>query len=735
MKQLLRDARSGQIEVAEVPAPRALPGCILVRVEASLVSAGTERAAAEFASKNLLAKAKARPDLVREVLNKVRRNGLFSAVQAVRSRLDQPLALGYSSAGTVIGIGEGVSDIGPGERVACAGAGHAVHAEQACIPRLLVAKMPQGVSFEAAAFTTLGAVAMHGIRTAEAKLGDVVAVIGLGLLGQLTVQLLKAAGCRVLGHDLREERVALAQECGADASTWSHTSFPDLCRQYSNGAGVDCVVITAETSSSDLVNLAAEGARDRAIVAAVGTVGMNIERKRYYEKELDFRVSRAYGPGRYDTAYEQQGRDYPIGYVRWTENRNMEAFLQLMAEKKVQVEPLITHRFAIEAAGAAYEIVSGKRREPSLGVLLTYSRRVNDSAVLPGPARAFQAVPGAINIGLIGAGSFATGTLLPALKRIKGTSLRGVCTASGAHARHAADKFGFRYCTSDEKQIVNDPDCNLVVIATRHHLHCRQVVAALTAGKHVFCEKPLCTREEDLAEIIQSFYARDGGPQLMVGFNRRFAPMVVRLKEFLTEIHEPLVMNYRVNAGPLPRDHWVNDPAQGGGRILGEMCHFVDLAIFLSESLPVEVHARRLKGIDCDSFNVFLRMANGSQANIMYLGNGDRAFSKERLEVFGGGASAVLEDFRRLELARHGHKEVARSRLRQDKGHVGELQAFVESIGKGIESPMTFQEIVATMLTTFRIRDSVTVNEPMEVDAEGFLNSVLQSSSAGSVPA
>ena len=506
MKQVLQHARTGEISVADVPSPKLLAGCVLVRVAASLVSAGTERASSEFASKNLLQKAKARPDLVREVLAKVQRDGVFSAVSAVRSRLDQSTALGYSSAGTVVAVGDDVSDIKVGDSVACAGAGYAVHAECACVPRLLVSRIPaeSTVSFDEAAFATVGAVALHGIRTAGVKLGDVAAVIGLGLVGQLTVQMLKAAGCRVVGMDLVHERVELARRLGADHASDSVPDFKDICSGLSNGHGADAVLITAETSSSDPVNLAGEVARDRGTVVAVGTVGMDIQRPLYYGKELEFRVSRSYGPGRYDAAYEQKGRDYPIGYVRWTETRNMDAFLQLLAEGKVDVQSLITHRIPIERARQAYDIITGRAGEPYMGVLITYSGEAEATPRLELVHKGTPAVtagPKTVSVGLLGAGSFAVSTLLPAMKGITGMNLTGVCAASGPHARHAADKFGFRYCSTDEAEILRDPGVNTVAIATRHHLHAKQVCAALNAGKHVFCEKPLCLTEDELTEI------------------------------------------------------------------------------------------------------------------------------------------------------------------------------------------------------------------------------------------
>ena len=744
MKQVLQDARTGVTTVEEVPAPQLLPGCVLVRVAASVVSAGTERASAEFARKSLLQKAQSRPDLVREVISKVQRDGIFSAIQAVRSRLDQPQSPGYSSAGTVIAVGEGITDLRPGDRVACAGAGFAVHAEIACVPRLLVARIPtrdplDGVPFDEAAFATLGAVALHGIRTAEAKLGDLVAVIGLGLLGQLTAQLLKAAGCRVLGLDIDASRADLARHLGADAVASSASAFRDLCIEASHGAGVDSVLITAETSSSDPVNLAGAIARDRAIVVAVGTVGIDIERKTYYEKELDFRISRSYGPGRYDAAYEQKGRDYPIGYVRWTETRNMEAFVQFLAERKINVGSLITHRFPIERAQGAYDLITGETREPSLGVVIQYAATGDDSralALVPEPATAMSPpADTGVSVGLLGAGVFAAGTLVPALKSSSATKLVAVCAATGSHAQHAAKKFGFRSCTTDESQLIHNPTINTVVIATRHNLHANQVLATLSAGKHVFCEKPLCLTEDELRSIIRAYLDISSSrcPALMVGFNRRFAPMTARMKSFLAPISEPLALHYRINAGYLAPDHWVNDHEQGGGRILGEVCHFVDLLMFLAASPIVEVEGRALSNsgrYSGDNVLVSLRFANGSEGTISYLANGDRSFSKERIEVFGGGSTAVLEDFRRLELVRDGRKEIIRARWRQDKGHRAEWEAFAQFIQANREVPIRFEDLVCSTLATLRIDESVATENPLAVDAAGFLRDAQRSASA-----
>ena len=450
-----------------------------------------------------------------------------------------------------------------------------MHAEFACVPRLLIAKIPgESTTFEDAAFTTVGAVALHGIRTADVRLGDTVAVIGLGLLGQLTVQLLKAAGCTVLGMDILPQRCELALQLEADSASDSASDFASLCSEKTHGNGVDAVLISAETPSSGPVNLAGEIARDRGVVVAVGTVGMDIERKLYYEKELDFRISRSYGPGRYDSAYEQKGRDYPIGYVRWTETRNMEAFLRLLAEGKLDLKSLITHRFPIHQAQNAYRLISGPDAGSVLGVLITYDDAAEPVPKLELVPREISVSPlpeQLVNIGLLGAGSFATGTLLPAMKKIEGMTLVGVCAANGSHSRHAANKFGFAYCASDDDQIINDPNINTIVIATRHDLHASQVISSVNSGKNVFCEKPLCLNEEELSGIAQAYVAAPKRRLLMVGFNRRFAPMALHMKSFVDEIREPLSLHYRINAGHIPRDHWVNDPQLGGGRIISEV--------------------------------------------------------------------------------------------------------------------------------------------------------------------
>jgi predicted dehydrogenase len=460
----------------------------------------------------------------------------------------------------------------------------------------------------------------------------------------------------------------------------------------------------------------------------VGTVGLDIERKAYYEKELDFRISRSYGPGRYDAAFEQKGRDYPIGYVRWTETRNMESFVQLLAEKKINLGPLITHRFPIERAQSAYSLITGRSREPFLGVVIQYAEICNESRILSLVPRARESAFAAtsVKVGVLGAGGFATSTLIPAIQASSASRLVAVCAATGAHAQHAATKFGFQTCTTDDEALIHDPSVNTVVVATRHHLHGRQVLAALAAGKHVFCEKPLCLSAKELAEIIRAVEsASNEQPRLMVGFNRRFAPMAVQLKSFFAPVSEPLALTYRINAGYLPADHWVNDREQGGGRILGEACHFVDLLMFLAGAPIVEVEAHGLGGstrYSGDNLLATLRFSSGSVGTISYLASGDRSFSKERIEVFGGGRTAVLEDFRRLDLAHNGRKETVRSRWRQDKGHRAEWAAFAESVQGVAEPPISFEEIVCSTLATFQLEESLSSGRPVAVDAAAFLD-------------
>jgi len=729
MKQVLQNLRSGKIHVMDLPVPTPQPGEALVQTAVSLVSAGTERMVVEFAEKSLLSKARSRPDLVRQLLDKARREGLIPTLAAAFNRLDQPMPLGYSSAGIIRALGEGLSSFNVGGRVACAGGGYAVHAEYCAVPKNLLVPLPDNVSYEQAAFSTLGAIALHGFRLSEAQLGERVAVIGLGLLGRLAVRIACAAGCYVLGIDLNPERVALAGQMGAEAVLRDQAE--SAAQAFSRGRGCDVIIICADTRSADPVELAGMIARDRARVIAVGAVGLHIPRKIYYEKELLFVNSRSYGPGRYDAAYEEKGQDYPIGYVRWTEGRNLEAFVDLLSSSKIDVCPLITHRFPIEQAPRAYELITGKGTESFLGVLLTYPQSLPaDLTVISPGATGAKSVQGrqedTIHLGVLGAGNFATAVLLPALSKIPRVELVGIASASGMSAQHAASRFGFGYACTREEQIIDDPSVNTVAILTRHHLHARQVRAVYKAGKHVFCEKPLAISQAELDEISRLLLEETGDddphlplshPLLMVGFNRRFAPLAQRLYRFFSEQREPLVINYRVNAGSLPPSHWLHDPEQGGGRIIGEACHFVDFLAFLVGETPVSVRAQALPDngkYQEDNVVMTFTFPGGSIGIVNYLANGDRAFAKERIEVFAGGRVGVLDDFRTLETIHNGRRSVYRSRFQQDKGHKAEWEAFASAVLSGGTPPIPYDHIFGVTQATFAAVDALRSGEKVE---------------------
>lgn len=726
MKQLLQSTKDGTLIIAEVPIPSSQPGMVVVHNRVSLVSAGTERTLVNFAEKNMLQKARARPDLVRQVLDKVQRDGLLTTIETVQTKLDIPMALGYSSAGEVLAVGTGISDdFKSGERVACAGFGYAVHAEVVAVPKSLVVSIPPQVSFEEAAFTTLGTIALQGIRQATPQLGDNVAVIGLGLLGQLTIQMLKANGCRVFGIDLDPKRVLLARELGIDAAVARANALSDGL-QFTANRGFDSVLITADTQSDDPLVLAGELARDKGVVVAVGAVGMQVPRKIYYNKELDLRLSRSYGPGRYDPQYEEHGIDYPYGYVRWTENRNMQAFLHLVAAGKVNVKKLITHRFPIDQAETAYDIITGKTKAAFLGIVLTYSEHIEQKQHVVLQTTSAKTSESKIRVGMIGAGNFVGSVLLPAMRKVEDLSLQGICAATGLSSVHQGTQFGFVYACTDEDRILNDPELDLVAIVTPHNLHAQQVVAALNHHKHVFCEKPLSLNEDDLVTVIRA-YQQAKDCHLMLGFNRRFAPLAVQLKDFVARVREPLLMHYRVNGGYIPLDSWIQDPAVGGGRLMGEVCHFVDFLSFLTGENPVSVYAQALPNAGRyadDNLSLILRYPNGSLGTITYAANGDKALGKERLEIFGGERAAVLEDFRQLHMVYQGKRREARLRLRQDKGHLGEWQALARALKEGKPTPISFVDIVSTTLVTLRAGESLRSGETIPVDGESFIASV-----------
>jgi predicted dehydrogenase/threonine dehydrogenase-like Zn-dependent dehydrogenase len=720
MKQLLQNLRDGKTIVAEVPAPTARPGTALVRTAASLVSAGTERTLVAFAEKSLVGKAQSRPDLVRQVLDKARREGLLTTIEAAFNKLDQPMPLGYSSAGTIAAVGAGLEGYKVGDRVACAGGGYAVHAEYAIVPGNLLVRLPDQVDFEAAAFTTLGAIALHGFRLAQPQLGERVAVVGLGLLGLLTVGIARAAGCQVFGVDLDPQRVALAQSMGAAAVVRGEAEAAGAA--FSQGRGFDAVLVTADARSNDPIELAGTLCRDRGRVIAVGAFGLEIPRKLYFEKEIHFQVSRSYGPGRYDPAYEEGGQDYPIGYVRWTEGRNLQAIVDLLAAGALDVQPLITHRFPIEQAPQAYDLITGKTGQSFLGVLLTYPQ----AEVAAPPQTRIQLAPtaapveGQVRVGVLGAGNYATAMFLPAMQKVGGAALATIASAQGLSAAHAARKFGFQSVSSDERQVLEDPDIQAVVLLTRHQHHSRQVQAALAQGKHVYCEKPLAINAAQLQEVAD---ALQGAQSLLtVGFNRRFAPLAVALQGFLAGRSEPLAAHYRVNAGYIPLTHWLHDPEQGGGRIIGEGCHFIDFLTFLVGMPPVSVSAQALPDggrYRQDNVVITLSYPDGSLGTVTYLANGDKSFPKERLEVFSGGRVAVLDDFRALETVKDGRRKMVRSRLAQDKGHAASWRAFLNAMQGGGAPPIPYEQLLGVTQATFAAVEALGSGETVLVKAPG----------------
>ncbi len=669
----------------------------------------------EFAEKSYLGKARSRPDLVKQTLDKAKREGIMPTVNAVFNRLDQPMALGYSTAGTIVALGKNMQGFKVGQRVACAGGGYATHAEYNVVPRNLLTPLPKNVDFESAAFTTLGAIALHGLRLAEPQLGENVAVIGLGLLGLMTIQLAAAAGCNVLGIDLDPKRIKLASSLGLEAVSRQNAESASAAHFATANRGFDSIIICADTPSNDPVELAGVIARDRAKVVATGAVGLNFPRKIYYEKEISFINSRSYGPGRYDSNYEENGNDYPIGYIRWTEGRNFQAVVDLMASGKLKVTPLISHRFDIIEGVKAYEVITGKRKEPFLGVVLKYPEekmKEERKIVFPSIAHRSSSV---VKLGVLGAGLYANATLLPVLKDNKDYELIGIASSGGLHAQHSGKKFGFQYATSSEDEIINDPKINTVAILTRHDTHADLAIKALKAGKHVFVEKPLAINSNQLSVVSKQLLKTDHC-LLTTGFNRRFSPLARSLKSQLESLQEPKHLHYRVNAGFIPANHWTQDEAIGGGRIIGEACHFIDTLTFLVGALPVKVSAQALPNNGKyreDNVSMTFTFADGSIGVVDYLANGDKSMPKERLEVFCGGMVAVLDDYVSLSVVKDGKRKEEKGA--QDKGWRGEMAAFAEAVqGKG-EAPIPYGQIIAVTKSTFAAVESIRSGNPVEI--------------------
>ncbi|HEY1343146.1 MAG TPA: bi-domain-containing oxidoreductase [Bryobacteraceae bacterium] len=711
MLQVIQDVRRGELSVATIPEPLARPGHVLIANACSIVSAGTEKMVLELAKKSLLGKARERPDHVRRVLQKLRTEGFFNTVRQVLEKLDEPMTMGYSSAGVVLACGAGVQQFKPGDRVASNGP----HAGVVCVPKNLCARVPDVVPFDQAAFTVLGAIALQGVRLARLGLGDTVFVIGLGLVGQMTVALLRANGCQVIGTDLDPAKCRLALQMGADRAEAGLGAAQVL--EWTSGLGTDAVLITASTKSDGPVELAGESVRQKGRVVAVGAVGLNLPRRPYYFKEAEFVVSCSYGPGRYDPEYEERGHDYPTAHVRWTEQRNMQAVLDLMAAGRLNLAPLLSHRFPIAEAEAAYRLIE-TGSEPYLGIALEYppadkrpiERRIELRSAPPA---------GGIGVGCLGAGNFARMVLLPAIQKA-GLHPRILCSASGLTAVHSGEKLGFEAATADEDEVFRDPSVQAVFIITRHDQHAAQVIKALHAGKHVFVEKPLALTVEELEDIESVLVSvPEPRPMLLVGFNRRFSPAAIQVKQFFAPVNAPLTVSIRFNAGPIPAEHWTQDESIGGGRIIGEACHAIDLATFLTGSPPVRVFAESVGGAEApavtdDQCFLTLRHANGSISSIAYLAGGDKAFPKERVEVMGGGRLAVIDDFREVITSSGGKTKKSRA-WGQDKGHRAEVTEFARILAEGGISPIPWTELRAVSLASILAVRSIREGMPFEV--------------------
>jgi predicted dehydrogenase/threonine dehydrogenase-like Zn-dependent dehydrogenase len=707
VRQVIQSYKNGKIDLREVPEPLCKAGGVMVRNMASIISPGTEKMMIEMGKKSLLGKARARPDLVRQAWAKAQKEGFVSVFKEAMNRLDEPVPLGYSAAGLVVEAGEGVQGFKPGDRVAMAGAGYASHAEVVWVPENLCVPIPEGVDFEEAAFVMLGGIALHGVREAGLTLGERAVVIGLGLLGLLSVQFLKSQGCRVAGIDLDPEKGRLAKELGADLVLLAgKDNVEEAVANFTGGLGADAVVITAASQDNRPLQLAEAIARERARLVMVGVAELSLTRKAFWEKELVFTVSKAAGPGSLAPLYEAKGFDYPVAQVRWTERRNLEVFLDLIAQGRVQIKPLITHRFAIGEALKAYDLLL-KNLEPYIGVVLTYPQPEPGTAGEGAPRRKVPVARTATGVevgsprgvGVIGGGMFTRNILLPALKQAAPAPLTGMATTTGFSAQGLAQKFGFKYATTDYGEILKDPDIGAVLITTRHNLHAGLVREALAAGKHVFVEKPLCLTEAELEMLLEAY---DGSLQVMVGFNRRFAPLTQELKNALAGRTTPLMMSFRVNAGFIPAEHWVHDPEAGGGRLLGEVCHFVDFLCYLcgsevSRISAVGIGGRTGKYRDDDNLAVTMRFQDGSVGNILYTAQGSKSFSRERVEVFCEETVGVIEDFRLATVVRGGKTQKIK-KLSMDMGYQAELQAFF----KTLEEPARFGELFESYVRSTR---------------------------------
>lgn len=719
MKQIIQNYKNGELKLEEVPAPQLNQGSVLVKVLYSLISAGTEKTKIDTAQKSFIGKAQSRPDLVKQVIEKAKKEGVLKTWQTVSQRLNSPISLGYSCAGKVIEVGESVQGLKLGDLVACGG-DFANHAEIVSVPKNLVVRIPEGVNPDHAAFSTIGAIAMQGVRQADVEIGEKVAVIGLGLIGLLVVQILYASGCQVIGIEVDQQKLELGIKLGCkEVALVDDQGLIEKVLSFTNGHGVDSTIITAATKSNQPIEQAGEITRQKGKVVIVGAVGMNIPRDPFYLKEIDIRISRSYGPGRYDKDYEEKGLDYPYGYVRFTEQRNMESFLELIRDKRIDLDPMITHRFPFEEAVKAYDLIQGEKKENYLGILLEYKREEDQI-----PRRVELSFPKQLKdkivLGVIGAGNYATANLLPHLKSHSDISLGSICTGSGMTALNVAKKFGFKSAESDIQKIISESDA--ILIATRHNSHAQYVLKALNKGKKVFVEKPLCLNIEDLQEITNAYYSalstQHSTPLLMVGFNRRFSPAVEMGNKHFQSTSGPKQILIRVNAGPIPSDHWIQDPEVGGGRLIGEGCHFVDLAVALTHKKIESVSASAIPKPGCspalwDDFSITLRMEDGAVGTIIYSSIGDRGVPKEYIEVFSEGKTGIIKDFQSIELWSNGKKKTEKW-SQQDKGQKRQLEAWINGLNNG-QSPIPFDEIINVHQACFAAIESIRTSQTIKI--------------------
>lgn len=712
MKQVAQKLKNGGIQVLEVPLPVLGPGKVLVRNHYSLISVGTEGSTVAAARKGLVGKAKERPQQVKQVIDVLKLQGPIQTYRAVMKKLDSYSPLGYSSAGEVIRVASDVKGFVKGNLVACGGAGYANHAEIIAVPSNLCVKLPENADLKRAAYNTIGAIALQGVRQANLRIGETCAVIGLGLIGQLTCLILKASGVKVVGVDINPGMVKItSKHCANLAFIREEPGLAEKIGEFSEGIGADAVIITAGTRSLDPINFAGQIARKKGRVVIVGAVSTGFDRDpHYYRKELELRMSCSYGPGRYDLNYEEKGLDYPAAYVRWTEKRNMQAFQELVHSVRIDIDYLTTHEFPLEEAAKAYNMIVS-HSEPFLGIILKYDV---DKPIEKKPVTVNQVRPaGKVGLAFIGAGSYAQGYLLPNIPKDKEVVRKAIMTNSGAMSKRVAERYGFEFCTSDVKDILECADVNTVFIATRHDSHAEYVLKSLRAGKHVFVEKPICLNQGEL-EKIEKVYQEKPQTQLMVGFNRRFTILTKILKGKLKE--SPMSMIYRVNAGAIPADTWIQDTAIGGGRIIGEVCHFVDFLTFMCSSLPVRVYASALpdpRHLN-DTVTVNLEFANGSVGTVCYFANGSKRLSKEYVEVYQSGLTGIIRDFKELDIFGNAKPE-RKKLLNQNKGQACMVRTFIDRVKNGGAPLIRVDEIFAVTRTTFGIIESLQNHQAVSI--------------------